>query len=316
MAAIVPFRRREGHATSRSSSASSRSRATAWRIRRETCICETPTRVADLRLREVLREAQAQHLALALGQHRHQALDRRGVLGEAEARVLDAHRVGDAVAVLVVVARAVERDRPVGARRLARLEHALDRDADVLGDLRRRRRAAERARELLAHAVDADGHLLQVARHAHRPAAVAEVALELAEDRRHRERGERGRPLRLEAVDRLQQAERGDLDQVVERLAAALVAPRKLARQRQEALHERLARGGIAVAVVALEQPPVLTGAGRTIDRAGRICSARPTVLRLMIDRLHALPRSRCLVRRGVGRERAATGLWVAAGPV
>ena len=44
----------------------------------------------DLRLGEVLVEAQAQHLALAIAEDAHQALDRRGVLGEPDARVVDA----------------------------------------------------------------------------------------------------------------------------------------------------------------------------------------------------------------------------------
>ena len=59
--------------------------------------------------------------------------------------------------------------------------------------------------------------------------------------------------------------------EVVELLAAALVAPRELARQRQEALHELLARGGIARAVVADQQPPVLLRTrGALVGR--RIC--------------------------------------------
>ena len=94
-------------------------------------------RVADLGLRQVLGEAQPQHLALALGQDPHQALDRGRVLGLAEARVLDPERGADAVAVLVVVARAVERDRAVGAGGLARLEHLLERHAEPLRELRR-----------------------------------------------------------------------------------------------------------------------------------------------------------------------------------
>ena len=57
--------------------AASRRRLIAWRMMRETCIWDTPTRVADLGLREVLGEAQAQDLALALAEHAHQALDRR-----------------------------------------------------------------------------------------------------------------------------------------------------------------------------------------------------------------------------------------------
>ena len=166
---------------------------------------------------------------------------------------------------------------------------------------RRRRRAAELARELLGDAVDADRHLLQVARDADGPALVAEVALELAEDGGHRERGEGGRPVRLEPVDRLQQAQRGDLDEVVERLAAALVAPRELARERQEACDERFPGRGVAVPVIALEKPPVLARRAARSSSAARICCARPPVRRPMFDRLHALPRSRCALRRGSG---------------
>ena len=160
-------------------------------------------------------------------------------------------------------------------------------------------RPRSRAR-VLATSIDPDRHLLQVARDADRPALVAEVTLELAQDRGHRERGEGGRPVRLEPVDRLQQAQRGDLHEVVQRLAATLVAPRKLARERQEPLDERFPRREVAVAVIALEKPPVLTCAGRSVSVAGRICSVRlPCAVRCS-DRLHALPRSRCLPAPGI----------------
>src|SRR5262249_38905956 len=121
---------------------------------------------------------------------------------------------------------------------------------------------AELARELLAHALEFEGELLQVARYADRPALVAEVALELTEDRRDREARERGLAARVEAVDRLQQAERGDLLEVVELLAAPLVAARELARERQEPLHERGASGGVTL-VSALQQAPVSAGTRR-----------------------------------------------------
>ena len=94
--------------------------------------------------------------------------------------------------------------------------------------------------------VDLQRELLQVARHADRPRAVAEVALELAEDRRHGVARERDLARGVEAVDRLDQAERGDLDEVVERLVGALVAAGELAGERQEALGELLARDGVA----------------------------------------------------------------------
>ena len=97
------------------------------------------------------------------------------------------------------------------------------------------------------------------------------MALELAEDGRDGERRERRLARGVEAVDRLQQAERRDLDQIVELLAAALVAARELARERQEALHELLARGRVTLAVVAHEQAPVLLRAnGALVGR--RIC--------------------------------------------
>ena len=67
--------------------------------------------------------------------------------------------------------------------------------------------------------------------------------------------------LGVEAVDRLHEADAGDLHQVVERLVGALVAARELARERQEALDQLLARGRVAALVVAHQQAPVLARA-------------------------------------------------------
>ena len=110
------------------------------------------------------------------------------------------------------------------------------------------------ARRLGDRAVDLQRELLQVARHADGPGAVAEVALELAEDRRYRVAREGVATIGVEAVDRLQQSEARHLDQVVQRLAGALVTARQLARQRKEALDELGAGRQIAVALEALEQ--------------------------------------------------------------
>src|SRR5688572_18109726 len=52
---------------------------------------------ADLGLGEILDEAQAQHLALARGDGGHEALERGAVLGQAEAALLVAERVAEAV---------------------------------------------------------------------------------------------------------------------------------------------------------------------------------------------------------------------------
>ena len=85
---------------------------------------------------------------------------------------------------------------------------------------------------------------------------VAEVALELADDRRDGERGEREAAVGVEALDRLQQGERGDLLEIVE-LGLAVVAPSEVAAERQEALDQACACGGIALAQVAAEQQEV-----------------------------------------------------------
>src|SRR3712207_8863860 len=53
--------------------------------------------------------------------------------------------------------------------------------------------------------------------------------------RSHRVAGERGAALRVEPVDRLDEPDARDLHEVIERLVAALVAPRELAREREEA---------------------------------------------------------------------------------
>ena len=233
-------------------------------------------RVADLGLRQILREAQPQDLALALGQDPHQPLDRGRVLGLAEARVLDAERDADAVALLVVVARAVER-RPRGRRRPPRAPRA---------PARASRRGAGRSRagvggapELARRAPSLTGSSLTASSCRSRgtrtdqplsrkwrlssPRIVGTAKLENAVSRR-----------RVEAVDRLQQPERGDLDQVVERLAAALVAAGELAGERQEALDELLARELVA-GVRALEQRAVGARARRPGLRLGGICSRR-----------------------------------------
>jgi hypothetical protein len=57
---------------------------------------------------------------------------------------------------------------------------------------------------------------------------VAEVALDGAGDARHRVGGERRAALGVEPVDRLHERERGDLLEILQRLAAAGEAPARL----------------------------------------------------------------------------------------
>jgi hypothetical protein len=82
---------------------------------------------------------------------------------------------------------------------------------------------------------------------------VAEVALDLADHRRHRIGAERDAAVGVVAVDRLHQPDRGDLDEVVGRHARRLVAARDRARQRQVRHHELLAQRGIAARLEPVE---------------------------------------------------------------
>jgi hypothetical protein len=68
------------------------------------------------------------------------------------------------------------------------------------------------------------------------------MALELADDRGDRERTELDAAVEVEAVDRPEQAEVGDLDQVLKRLVGAVIAPGEPARHRRELLEQPLAR--------------------------------------------------------------------------
>src|SRR5918996_1318437 len=94
-----------------------------------------------------------------------------------------------------------------------------------------------------------------------RPPGVAEVALQLSEDRGDCIGRERGAAGRVEAVDRLHESHACDLHQVVEGLVLALVATRELARQGQEPLDQLLAGRRVARLVVANQETPILTRA-------------------------------------------------------
>ena len=96
---------------------------------------------------------------------------------------------------------------------------------------------------------------MEAARHPHGPDAVAEVALQFAEDGGGGEGGEGGAADRVEAVDRVDQAEVRHLQQVVEGLAGAAVAQRQVFGEGEIAADQLLAGGGVAlVAEAAPEQ--------------------------------------------------------------
>ena len=127
--------------------ASRRSSAIALRRMRDTCICESPEPRSDLRLREIVLEAQAQDLLLAERQPGEQGRQRGCRVGALEAGLLA--RSGERWAVVIVeVGGRVKTVGRVGARGLEGFEHELDGAVQCLGDLGGRRRSSEVRREL------------------------------------------------------------------------------------------------------------------------------------------------------------------------
>src|SRR4051794_21283656 len=214
-----------------------------------------PDVLADLALREVLDEAQVQDAMLARREPAHAARHRVAALDERDRPVLAADRLAERARLAVGAAGGVlERRRPRRGGELEAGEDVLDAQAAVVGELLRRRRAAVARGQLLDRSGEGEHALLVAAGHLHRPRVVAVVALQLADDGRDRVRGELATALGVEALDRAQQADARDLDEVVERLGAAAVAARQAAGERHEALDELVAGGEVAEARVAAEQ--------------------------------------------------------------
>jgi hypothetical protein len=111
---------------------------------------------------------------------------RSAILGALQTRVVDADRVAESVAVMVVAAaRRLQRDRPVGAGGFERFEDLLVADADLVRDLSDGGPAVQCHGQVGDRAVDSLRELYQLAWNAHRPCAVTEVAFDLAQDGRH-----------------------------------------------------------------------------------------------------------------------------------
>ena len=187
----------------------------------------------DLGLRETVEEAQLHDPSLALVERVEPGLDERGVLDLGEAAVVEPedvlHRL---VGRALVAERLGQRPGRVGLRGLQRLDDLVLLGARRLRELGDRRSATELGGLRLHRPRQANAQLLHPARDMERPGPIAEVALDLADDRGHRVGRELHLALGVEALDREQQADRADLDQILLWLAAPGVP-------RGEALDER-----------------------------------------------------------------------------
>ena len=222
------------------------------RIKRETCICEMPrrspisawVRSSWKRSRRISRSRS--------GKRGEQRLHDGGVLGVGIAGVdMPAEHVDRRVAVLGE--RPIERIRTVRGACRQRFHDLLDCGAGALREFARSRRAAELGAEAARLRIDLDLEFLDRARDVNRPAEVAEVALELADDRRDGKRRERQAALDVVAIDRLQQRVRRDLLEIVA-LGMTLIAAREVTRQRQEPSGQLRSDSRVAITLVAEEQ--------------------------------------------------------------
>ena len=169
-------------------------------------------------------------------------------------------------ALVLAGARGLQRHGAVRAAGPQGLEHLLLGGRGGVRDLRHGGLAVQVAGQLGHLLVHAQRQLLQATGHAHRPRAVAEVAPDFAQDGRHGVAGERDVAAEVEAIDRLDEPQTGDLEEIVEGLPAPLVAARQPAREGQEALHEPVTVDRVAPLHVALKQRPVGAQAPRVIS--------------------------------------------------
>src|SRR5215203_773341 len=126
---------------------------------------------------------------------------------------------------------------------------------------------------------------MQAAGDADGPDPVAEVALQLAEDRWRGEGGEGRAAIGIETVDRVDEAEARHLQQVVEGLAGPAIAQRQVFREGQVATNQLLANRRVAV----LDEPgPERALAGQALAGArGRLVWVFPRLFAVhSIDRL------------------------------
>src|SRR5437588_805223 len=142
----------------------------------------------------------------------------------------------------------------MGARRLQRVEHVLHAELQVLGKLVHAWRTPCLRGQLLLRFFHLERLLLCTTWDVHRPTEIAEVALQLSQDRRNCERRERGPAFGVEPIYCLDEAEARDLHQIFERLAWAGVAARKLAGQWQEPFDQFLPGSRVMLLLPPYEQ--------------------------------------------------------------
>jgi hypothetical protein len=100
----------------------------------------------------------------------------------------------------------------------------------------------------------ADARLLITPRYPDRAAAIAQVPLDLTEDVRDRERGEPDFPVGLEPIDRLDEADRAHLHEILETLAAVRIRTGDRHDQRYVRLDQAFSSGEVPLLPIRAQQ--------------------------------------------------------------
>ena len=206
----------------------------------------------DLRLRQAFLEAHRDDLALALGEARR---------GRRASSMLASTCSNPRSSVGTSKPEAVRSSSPLGSVSAERAFSLWIASSTASGETSRNcassavvGRLAVLGAPLVDRGVDAHAQLLHGARHVHGPGAVAVVAPDLAHDRGCRVGRKLDAALGVVALDRLQQADPRDLDEVVERLAPVDVARGERTNQSAVAVHELLASAVVTPALPTLDR--------------------------------------------------------------
>ena len=219
-----------------------------------------PDARGDLGLPHVLEEPQSDDRLFPLGKAREKLVDDQSILRELEAHVLGPNAALQR-ARLEAGAQCVERRRPVGTTGVHRVEDVVSGDVEMEGDLGNTRGATELLRELVHGGAEAQIQLLALAWWANRPGSIAEVSLELTLDRCRREGRELDVSAGIEALDRLQQTDECNLNQIVERLSPVCESTRNVYREALVRLDELVANAPFTRSLI--------------LDELGSLCTSR-----------------------------------------
>ena len=83
------------------------------------------------------------------------------------------------------------------------------------------------------------------------------MTADLAHDRRHGKRRELHPPVEVEPVDRLDQPDRADLDEILDGLAPVRIPAGERANERHQLLDETVTRGAVVIETIGLEEVDV-----------------------------------------------------------